>query len=100
MCAMYATDATTAAAISADRIAALIAASSNDNAKQVVVEAVAETGSTNADLLARVGMLKAPALLVAQSQTAGRGRAGRAWQTTATSALTFSLAWKFRRPVH
>jgi len=100
MCAMHATDSITAAAISAARLAALIAASSNDNAKQVLVEAVTETGSTNADLLARVGMLTAPTLLVAQSQTAGRGRAGRAWQTTATSALTFSLAWKFRRPVH
>jgi len=86
-------------ALSAARIAALIAASSNDNAKQVTIEVVAETGSTNADLLARAGALLGPVLLVAESQTAGRGRAGRAWHTTASSALTFSLAWKFARPL-
>jgi len=106
MQAMYATDSpspsavTATPAISAARIAALIAASSNDHAKPVAIEVVAQTGSTNADLLARIATLAAPTLLVAESQTAGRGRAGRAWHTTATSALTFSLAWKFRRPVH
>jgi BirA family biotin operon repressor/biotin-[acetyl-CoA-carboxylase] ligase len=89
-----------AATLSAARIAALIAASSNANAKLVTIETVAETGSTNADLLARVGTLTAPTLLVAASQTAGRGRAGRTWHTTTTSALTFSLAWKFHRPLH
>ncbi len=103
---MYAADSsssnavTTATSISAGRIAALIAASSNDHAKPVAIEVVAQTGSTNADLLARIASLTTPTLLVAESQTAGRGRAGRAWHTTATSALTFSLAWKFRRPLH
>ncbi|AKZ61752.1 biotin--[acetyl-CoA-carboxylase] synthetase [Herbaspirillum hiltneri N3] len=105
MCAMDATETSLATTISAQRIAALIASSSNENAKTVAVEVVAETGSTNADLLARVtavdgGRLVAPVLLVAESQTAGRGRAGRPWQTTRTSALTFSLAWKFNRPLH
>jgi len=105
MCAMHATETSLAATISAQRIAALIASSSNDNAKTVVVEVVAETGSTNADLLARIsagdgGRPVAPVLLVAELQTAGRGRAGRPWQTTKTSALTFSLAWKFKRPLH
>jgi BirA family biotin operon repressor/biotin-[acetyl-CoA-carboxylase] ligase len=105
MCAMHATETSLATTISAQRIAALIASSSNDNAKTVAVEVVAETGSTNADLLARVtavdgGRLTVPVLLVAESQTAGRGRAGRPWQTTKTSALTFSLAWKFNRPLH
>ncbi|MCW5299501.1 biotin--[acetyl-CoA-carboxylase] ligase [Herbaspirillum lusitanum] len=105
MCAMHATETSLATTISAQRIAALIASSSNDNAKTVAVEVVAETGSTNADLLARVtavdgARLVAPVLLVAESQTAGRGRAGRPWQTTKTSALTFSLAWKFGRPLH
>lgn len=105
MCAMDATEISLATTISAQHIAALIARSSNENAKTVAVEVVAETGSTNADLLARVtavdgGRLVAPVLLVAESQTAGRGRAGRPWQTTRTSALTFSLAWKFNRPLH
>lgn len=104
-CAMHATDtllppSEASAAASARRIAELIAASSNDYAKAVAIEVVAETGSTNVDLLARTGALTRPVLLVAQSQTAGRGRAGRPWHTTATSALTFSLAWKFSRPLH
>ena len=107
MCVMCITDipagkyyANAAATLSAARIAALIAASNNANAKLVTIETVAETGSTNADLLARVGTLTAPTLLAAASQTAGRGRAGRTWHTTTTSALTFSLAWKFHRPLH
>lgn len=60
----------------------------------VAVEVVPETGSTNADLLARAPALASPVLLVAEIQTAGRGRAGRSWLSAAGS-LTFSLAWKF-----
>jgi BirA family biotin operon repressor/biotin-[acetyl-CoA-carboxylase] ligase len=61
----------------------------------VLVEVVAETGSTNADLLARAPGLTAPVLLVAEHQTAGRGRAGRSWLSAPGHSLTFSLAWKF-----
>jgi BirA family biotin operon repressor/biotin-[acetyl-CoA-carboxylase] ligase len=61
----------------------------------VAVEVVAETGSTNADLLARAPALTAPVLLVAEHQTAGRGRAGRSWLSSPGHSLTFSLAWKF-----
>jgi BirA family biotin operon repressor/biotin-[acetyl-CoA-carboxylase] ligase len=61
----------------------------------VAVEVVLETGSTNADLLARAPALAAPVLLVAESQTAGRGRAGRSWLSSAGNSLTFSLAWRF-----
>ena len=66
-------------------------------ARQVALEFVDETGSTNADLLARAsaGSLAGPVLLVARSQTAGRGRAGRPWQSAPGASLTFSLAWKF-----
>jgi BirA family biotin operon repressor/biotin-[acetyl-CoA-carboxylase] ligase len=64
-------------------------------ARQVAIEVVAATGSTNADLLARAPRLTGPVLLVAGSQTAGRGRAGRSWQSAAGASLTFSLAWKF-----
>ena len=39
----------------------------------VAVEVVEETGSTNADLLARAAALDAPLLLVARNQTAGEG---------------------------
>jgi len=61
----------------------------------VAVEVVPETGSTNADLLARAPALEAPVLLVAEHQTAGRGRAGRSWLSAPGHSLTFSLAWKF-----
>jgi BirA family biotin operon repressor/biotin-[acetyl-CoA-carboxylase] ligase len=66
-------------------------------ARAVAIEIVAETGSTNADLLARAsaGALSGPVLLAAGSQTAGRGRAGRPWQSAPGASLTFSLAWKF-----
>ncbi len=61
----------------------------------VDVEVVEETGSTNADLLARAAALDAPLLLVARNQTAGRGRAGRSWLSSSAGSLTFSLAWRF-----
>ncbi len=64
------------------------------------IAVVAETGSTNADLLARLPDLTRPALLLALSQTAGRGRAGRSWLTEPGSSLTFSLAWRFAGPMH
>ncbi|ARU06520.1 biotin--[acetyl-CoA-carboxylase] ligase [Comamonas serinivorans] len=58
----------------------------------VGVEVVAEVDSTNSELLrrARAGRTETT-LLVAQSQTAGRGRLGRSWETTRTAALTMSL---------
>jgi BirA family biotin operon repressor/biotin-[acetyl-CoA-carboxylase] ligase len=63
----------------------------------IEVEVVPETGSTNADLLARAPALQAPLLLIAENQTAGRGRAGRSWLSSAGGSLTLSLAWKFER---
>lgn len=69
-------------------------------AQQIDVRVVDETGSTNADLLAALTALTAPTLLVARSQTAGRGRAGRNWLSAPGKSLTFSLAWKFNLPVH
>ena len=72
--------------------AAAIAAQSRAG---IAIEVVAQTGSTNADLLARAPQLPAPVLLVAEHQTAGRGRAGRSWLSSPGHSLTFSLAWKF-----
>jgi BirA family biotin operon repressor/biotin-[acetyl-CoA-carboxylase] ligase len=74
--------------MNAQRIAAL-------SGSGVTVEVVAETGSTNADLLARASQLSGPVLLIAEHQTAGRGRAGRSWLSAPGHSLTFSLAWKF-----
>lgn len=81
--------------LSAQQIAVLRRAA----AQQVTVRVVAETGSTNADLLAELDRLTAPTLLATEAQTAGRGRAGRSWHSVPGAALTFSLAWKFARPV-
>lgn len=62
------------------------------------VEVLPEVDSTNSELMrrARAGRTE-PVLLVAERQTAGRGRLGRAWHSgaapgdAAASALTFSL---------
>ncbi|TDV37136.1 BirA family biotin operon repressor/biotin-[acetyl-CoA-carboxylase] ligase [Paraburkholderia caballeronis] len=70
------------------------------------VEIVEETGSTNADLMARLKALPhdahalaRPIVRVAYLQTAGRGRRGRAWYAQPGDALLFSLACVLPRPV-
>lgn len=56
------------------------------------VEVMPELDSTNSELMRRSRSGRAePVLLVAQRQTAGRGRLGRAWHAEAGRALTFSL---------
>ena len=58
------------------------------------VEVVARVGSTNTHLLERARRANdaQPCLLVAEHQTAGRGRLGRDWHASADASLTFSLA--------
>ena len=58
----------------------------------LTVEVLKEVDSTNSELMrrARSGQTD-PVLLVAESQTAGRGRLGRQWHAQAGDALTFSL---------
>lgn len=80
--------------------AAAISAHCATSATHVAIETVAETGSTNADLLARLGGLRGPLLRIADNQTAGRGRAGRSWLSQPGAALMFSLAWPFKGPLH
>src|SRR5215471_10035784 len=56
------------------------------------VRAVAETGSSNADLLAAAGTGAAEGtVLVAEVQTAGRGRLNRRWASPPRAGLTFSV---------
>ncbi|WP_317201990.1 biotin--[acetyl-CoA-carboxylase] ligase [Janthinobacterium sp.] len=69
------------------------------SAAHVAIEVVAETGSTNADLLARAAALPGPTLRIALQQTAGRGRAGRPWLSEPGATLMFSLAWQFKGPL-
>jgi BirA family biotin operon repressor/biotin-[acetyl-CoA-carboxylase] ligase len=56
------------------------------------LEVVPEIDSTNTELMrrARAGQMD-PVLLVAEQQTAGRGRLGRGWASQAGDSLTFSL---------
>ena len=58
------------------------------------VDVVASTGSTNVDLLARANTdvgLPEGQVLVAEEQTAGRGRLGRTWTSVPGASLTFSV---------
>jgi BirA family transcriptional regulator, biotin operon repressor / biotin---[acetyl-CoA-carboxylase] ligase len=56
------------------------------------VEVLAQLDSTSSELMrrARAGRFE-PVLLVAEEQTAGRGRLGRSWASRAGDSLTFSL---------
>jgi BirA family biotin operon repressor/biotin-[acetyl-CoA-carboxylase] ligase len=57
------------------------------------VEVVASTGSTNADLIARArtGEDVSGTVLVAENQTAGRGRNGRTWSAVPGAQLLMSV---------
>lgn len=59
------------------------------------VEVVETSPSTNAELVAAVRSdpagWPAPSALVAEHQTAGKGRAGRSWETPARAGLTVSV---------
>lgn len=77
-----------------------IDAARKPHAHPVALEIVDRTGSTNFDLLERIDSLARPTLLLALSQTAGRGRNGRSWHSEPGATLTFSLAWKFPLAPH
>jgi BirA family transcriptional regulator, biotin operon repressor / biotin---[acetyl-CoA-carboxylase] ligase len=57
------------------------------------LDVVASTGSTNVDLLVRAGDAGTAEgqVLVAEEQTAGRGRLGRTWTSVPGASLTFSV---------
>ena len=56
------------------------------------VRVVAETGSTNADLLAAAQTgAREGAVIAADSQSAGRGRLGRRWVSPPGTSLSFSV---------
>jgi BirA family biotin operon repressor/biotin-[acetyl-CoA-carboxylase] ligase len=56
------------------------------------IKVVQQTGSTNADLLAQARSGAPQGLvLVAEEQTAGRGRLGRSWISPPRASLTFSV---------
>jgi BirA family transcriptional regulator, biotin operon repressor / biotin---[acetyl-CoA-carboxylase] ligase len=62
------------------------------NGPWTAIGVVRQTGSTNADLLDLAARgLNDGSVLVAEEQTAGRGRQGRSWVSPPGSALTFSV---------
>ncbi|WP_419926506.1 biotin--[acetyl-CoA-carboxylase] ligase [Candidatus Poriferisocius sp.] len=64
------------------------------------MEWVAETGSTNADLLAAARIGAEPGkVLVADYQRSGRGRRGRTWDASPESGLLFSVLTRPRLAV-
>jgi BirA family biotin operon repressor/biotin-[acetyl-CoA-carboxylase] ligase len=57
------------------------------------VEVLPEIDSTNSELMRRIRAQRTePTLLVAERQSAGRGRMGKPWQGEAGGSLSFSLA--------
>ncbi|MCE1243635.1 biotin--[acetyl-CoA-carboxylase] ligase [Oryzomicrobium sp.] len=58
------------------------------------VDALAECDSTNLEL-ARRPQAPSGTVVVADAQTAGRGRRGRTWLSRPGASLTFSLLWRF-----
>ncbi|MBD0711060.1 MULTISPECIES: biotin--[acetyl-CoA-carboxylase] ligase [unclassified Streptomyces] len=63
------------------------------------LDVVATTGSTNSDLAARAGGLPEGAILVAEEQSAARGRLDRAWTAPARSGIFVSVLVKPPVPV-
>ncbi len=75
---------------------ASIASALGPLASRFDVDVVAECDSTNARLLARAGTgAPSGSVIVAERQTAGRGRLGRQWFSVPGDSLTFSLLWRF-----
>ncbi|MFC1417000.1 biotin--[acetyl-CoA-carboxylase] ligase [Streptacidiphilus cavernicola] len=65
------------------------------------VRVVPETGSTNSDLVAAAaGGLAAGTVLVAEEQTAGRGRLARSWTAPARSGIFLSMLLRPEVPKH
>jgi BirA family transcriptional regulator, biotin operon repressor / biotin---[acetyl-CoA-carboxylase] ligase len=60
------------------------------------IDILDQTGSTNTDMLDRAMRgARSGSVLVAESQTRGRGRRGRDWHSSPGGALTFSILWRF-----
>jgi BirA family biotin operon repressor/biotin-[acetyl-CoA-carboxylase] ligase len=62
------------------------------------IEVADSVDSTSSELLRRAARQDVDRqVLVAEWQTAGRGRRGRGWTAIAGGSLTFSLAWRFEQ---
>lgn len=75
-----------------------IVAALGTRAAQLAIDVADSIDSTNSELARRasVGSIHGH-LLVAEWQTAGRGRRGRGWSAAIGGSLSFSLGWRFER---
>ncbi|MEP7154616.1 MAG: biotin--[acetyl-CoA-carboxylase] ligase [Betaproteobacteria bacterium] len=65
-------------------------------AKRVNVAVVESIASTNSEMMQRaIDGAPSGTCLVAEIQTAGRGRRGRVWESALGGSLAFSLLWRF-----
>jgi BirA family transcriptional regulator, biotin operon repressor / biotin---[acetyl-CoA-carboxylase] ligase len=77
---------------------ATVRANLGDAAPHLKIEIVDSIGSTNSEMQKRAAAGEpGGSCLVAEIQTAGRGRRGRVWQSAFHSSLTFSLLWRFEK---
>lgn len=74
-------------------ISAALAASTRTRLRQLRIVAV--TTSTNADLNLEADRLDSGSVLLAEAQTAGRGRRGRSWASPFAAGFLGSLFWRF-----
>lgn len=69
-----------------------------DKAKLLDLEIVPVTESTNTTLMKKTALGAAHgSCLITELQTQGRGRRGRAWQSSLGGSLAFSLLWRFNQ---
>lgn len=64
-------------------------------ASRIKLDLREEVVSTNSLLLDRAALAANGTILIAEHQTGGRGRLGRAWQSSLGGGLTFSMLWRF-----
>jgi BirA family biotin operon repressor/biotin-[acetyl-CoA-carboxylase] ligase len=77
---------------------ASVAAALGPARRTLALEIVDSVDSTNSELLRRAEKGDVHGLvIVAERQTAGRGRRGRGWTSIAGGSLVFSLGWRFAR---
>lgn len=63
------------------------------------VDALAHCDSTSSELMRRVARgAPSGSVIVADEQSAGRGRRGRQWLSEPEASLTFSVLWRFNGP--
>jgi len=77
------------------RIRAALSPDANAGLRELRIVSVID--STNAALRAEAASLHSGTVLLAEAQTAGRGRRGRAWASPFAAGLLCSVFWRFER---